>query len=276
MRKLFFLILSVSFLFSCFTKEQEEILATVNEKDLSLKEVISAMPSQIEDSAYFVEEYLNRWIRKQLMIYQAEINLNSDLLTYNKQVEDYKASLLIYAYQQELLNQNFDTNVTINEIEAYYHRYKNEFKLSNNIFKGRFIIVEKLAPNLSYLNSWFKSNDEINFDNLVDYCQQFAKEYYLDDNNWQYFSLFNEKLPKFIENESDFLNRTKGIWFEDDRFRYYIFVKDFKLKGSVSPLYLEKEKIKNVLLNKKKIEYLKQLEEELYQNALALKKIKIY
>jgi hypothetical protein len=112
--------------------------------------------------------------------------------------------------------------------------------------------------------------------NIANYCQQFAKEYYLDDNNWQYFSLFNEKLPKLIENESNFLNRTKGIWFEDDRFRYYIFVKDFKLKGSISPLYLEKEKIKNVLLNKKKIEYLKQLEEELYQNALALKKIKIY
>ena len=82
MRKLFFLILSVSFLFSCFTKEQEEILATVNEKDLSLKEVISAMPSQIEDSAYFVEEYLNRWIRKQLMIYQAEINLKNRYIKF--------------------------------------------------------------------------------------------------------------------------------------------------------------------------------------------------
>ena len=49
-----------------------------------------------------------------------------------------------------------------------------------------------------------------------------------------------------------------------------------QIKGSVSPLALEREKISNVLLNKNKISYLKQLEDELYQNGLDLGKIKIY
>ena len=66
------------------------------------------------------------------------------------------------------------------------------------------------------------------------------------------------------------------IVFEDENLRYYVFVKDFKINGSVSPLELEQDKIRNVLLNKNKIEYLKQLEDELYQNGLAMKKIKIY
>ena len=66
------------------------------------------------------------------------------------------------------------------------------------------------------------------------------------------------------------------MYFEDEQFIHYIYVKDYKIKGNVSPLSLEKEKIRNVLLNKNKIEYLKQLEDELYQNGLALKKIKIY
>ena len=108
------------------------------------------------------------------------------------------------------------------------------------------------------------------------HCQQFAKEYYLADSNWQYFSVINNKLPEIIKKEASFLENTKSVSFEDEQFRYYIYIKDYKIKGNVSPLSLEKEKIRNVLLNKNKIEYLKQLEDELYQNGLALKKIRIY
>ena len=66
------------------------------------------------------------------------------------------------------------------------------------------------------------------------------------------------------------------MYFEDNQFLHYIYIKDYKIKGSISPLAFEKEKIRNVLLNKNKIKYLKQLEDELYQNGIALKKIKIY
>ena len=263
-------------LVSCFTKEEGEIIASVNEKDLFLNEVLAEMPNQIEDSAYFVEKYMNDWVRKQLMIYHAEINLKSDLQDYEKQIEQYRSSLLIYAYQQELLNQNFDTTIAFNEIESYYEQYKNEFKLTKNIFKGRLIIVDKFAPDLASLNKWYKSDKENSIESLDDYCQQFAKEYYLKDDKWQFFSIFNQMLPELIEEEEYFLRNTKGIWFEDAGFRYYLFVKDYQIKGGISPLAVEKEKIKNVLLNKKKIKYLKQLEDELYQNGLALEKIKIY
>ena len=274
--KKFFIISVITFLLSsCFAKDEERVLASVNEKDLLLTEVINKMPVYLEDSAYFFQSYMNKWIRKQLMIYHAEINLRTDLLAYETKIEEYRSSLLIYTYQQELLNQNFDTTITESEIESYFQRYKDQFKLSKNIFKGRFIVVNRLAPNLPSLNKWFKSEEDLD-GNLVDYCQQFAKEYYLEDSNWQYFSIFNEKLPNIIDKEDNFLRNTRAIWFEDDTFRYYLFIKAYKLKGSVSPLAIEKEKIKNVLLNKKKIEYLKQLEDELYQNALALKKIKIY
>ena len=80
----------------------------------------------------------------------------------------------------------------------------------------------------------------------------------------------------FIEEEEYFLRNTKGVFFEDETFRYYVFIKDYQIKGSMSPLSIEKSRIKDVLLNKKKIKYLKQLEDELYQNALAKQKIKIY
>ena len=267
-----FLMLAVS----CFNGDDKQVIASVNEKDLLLTEVMKEMPEATEDSAFFVERYMNLWIRKQLMIYHAEINLSSDLLDYEKQISEYRSSLLIYAYQQELINQNFDTSITNKEITDYYNQYREEFKLVKNIFRGRYIVVDKSAPKLKVLSKWYKSDKTANIENLTDYCQQFSKEYYLADSSWQYFATINNKLPEFITEEKYFLENTKGVWFEDQQYRYYIYIKDYKIKGSISPLALEREKIRNVLLNKNKIQYLKQLEDELYQNGLALKKIKIY
>ncbi|MDG2264211.1 MAG: hypothetical protein P8L19_04065 [Flavobacteriales bacterium] len=275
-KQLFVFSAVVLLLSSCFNNNEGRIIASVNEKDLMLEEVLEEMPIQIEDSSFFVERYMNDWIRKQLMIYHAEINLSSAIQNYEKQIKEYRASLLIYAYQQELINQNFDTSISLKQVTDYYNQYKDEFKLRKNIFKGRFIVVDRSAPKLINLNKWYKSNKESSLEDLNDYCQQFAKEYYLEDDRWQYFSIFNQKLPEYIIEESYFLENTKGVVFEDDNLRYYVFIKDYLINGNISPLEMEQEKIKNVLLNKNKIEYLKQLEDELYQNGLALKKIKIY
>ena len=269
---LVFLILTIS----CFNVDDKQIIASVNDKDLLLSEVLKEIPKEIEDSVFFIERYMNLWIRKQLMIYHAEINLSGDLLNYESQIDEYRSSLLIYAYQEELINQNFDTSITIKEITDYYNKYRDEFKLVKNIFRGRYIVIDKSAPKSKNLKKWYKSNKLDDIDELIDYCHQFAKEYYLADSSWQYFSFINNKLPKFINDEEFFLENTKGVWFEDQQYRYYIYIKNYQTKGSISPLSLEREKIRNVLLNKNKIQYLRQLEDELYQNALALKKIKIY
>ena len=267
-----FLMLTIA----CFNNDDQKVIASVHEKDLLLTEVMKEMPEATEDSAFFVERYMNLWIRKQLMIYHAEINLSSGMLDYEKQISEYRSSLFIYAYQQELINHNFDTTISPYAVTDYYTQHYEEFKLVKNIFKGRYIVVDKSAPKLESLSKWYKSQNVKSIEELADYCQQFAKEYYLEDSSWQYFTAINAKLPELITEEEYFLQNTKGIWFEDEQYRYYVYIKDYQIKGSISPLALVREKIRNVLLNKNKIHYLKQLEDELYQNGLALGKIKIY
>ena len=275
-QKIFLILVFITLTVSCFTSDNKQIIASVNEKNLLLSDALKEMPTATIDSTFFIKRYMNLWIRKQLMIYHAEINVSSDLMDYEAQITDYRSSLLIYAYQQELINQNFDTTISSKEVSDYYNQYREEFKLVKNIFKGRYIVVDKSAPKSKRLKKWYKSNKSDDIEYLTDYCYQFAKEYSLSDSSWQYFSDINNKLPKFINEEEYFLENTKGIWFEDQQYRHYIYINDYQIKGSISPLALEREKIRNVLLNKNKKKYLKQLEDELYQNALTLKKIKIY
>ncbi len=271
-----FCIVSLFVLFSCADNVGDDIIASVDDSELFLSDVLREMPSNIEDSAYFVQYYMDKWIREKLMLYHAELNLSIDMKDYEKQIDEYRSSLLIYAYQQQLLNQNFDTMISNQSIVDYYNQYQDEFRLNSSIFKGRYIVVNKSAPRLSSLSVWYKSNKDEDILELEDYCKQFAQEYYLADSNWQYFSLINNDLPDQIGDDVTFLRNNKSLYLEDKDFRYYIYIKDYKIKGNISPLGLEKEKIRNVLLNKNKINYLSKLEDELYQNGLALDKIKMY
>lgn len=273
--RLFIILAFVLLFLSCIPNAEDTVLASVGTKELLLSDVIYEMPDQIEDSTYFIKQFINDWIKRELMVLYAEMNLSADLVQYEEQIEEYRSSLLIYAYQKQLLGQNFDTLVDYSEIKDYYDLYKDEFVLRDNIFKGRFIVVEKSAPNISFLDRSYKALDENTIDKLEEYCKQFSKDYYIEDDSWQFFSFFNNKLPNLID-AGYFLKNTKGAFFEDDIFRYYIFVKDYQLKGVSSPLEIEESKIRDVLLNKRKVQYLKQIEDELYQNALVNKKIKIY
>ena len=185
-----FICLSV-LLLSCIDNAEDTIIASVNKHDLLLSDVIREMPSQTLDSTFFVQHYMNEWIRKQLMLYHAEINLSIDMQNYHKQIDEYRSSLLIYAYQQQLINQNFDTTIAIEAVTDYYNQYKEEFKLNKNIFMGRYIVIDKSAPKLGKLSKWYKSDHKEYVAELEDYCQQFAKEYYLVDSNWQYFTVIN-------------------------------------------------------------------------------------
>ena len=239
-----FSIFSLIFLFSCSDSKEGYVLASVNNKELLLSDVISEMPQDNNDSTSFIQYYIDNWIKKELMLHHAELNLSVDMKDYDKQINEYRSSLLIYAYQEQLINQNFDTSIHIDEIVSYYNQYKEEFKLSNNIFKGRCIVVDKSAPKLDKLESWYKSDDEENMFNLQDYCQQFAKEYYLGDSIWQYFSLIKDNIPvEKITNEEYFLRNNKTEYFINGNYRYYIYIKEYKIKGTISPLSLEKDKI---------------------------------
>ena len=122
------------FVSSCIEKNKDRKIASVYKKDLFLTEILNAMPEQIEDSIFFIEEYINKWIRKQLLVHHAELNLDKQEILFDNQIEEYRYSLLIYAYHQQLLNHNFDTSITNNEILNYYNRYKQEFNVESRYF----------------------------------------------------------------------------------------------------------------------------------------------
>ena len=254
----------------------EKLLVSLYDKDLYFSEIINSIPEDKTDSAAFVQGYTNSWIKKQLLVAQAEMNLTDALKDVEDRIDDYRSSLLIYAYQQELIKQNFDTTVNKVEIQNYYDENVDELELKENIFKGRYVKIAFDAPKLDLLRKLFRSNKEEDKEDLLEYCRQFAADYHLEDSKWFHFSKFTNKLPVNIKNTSYYLSSNKYYTYTSDSSKYFLLIQEYQIKGSTSPLSLVQDKIREIILNRNKLLFLKDLEDKLYQKAISTNKIKIH
>ena len=124
------------------------------------------------------------------------------------------------------------------------------------------------------MKKWYLSDKENDKLLLEEYCYQFAEEFSLNDSTWVYFSDVLRKVPITSNNPEDYLAKKKFDVLSDSTGLYLVRFKKYKIKNSVSPLDLERTRIRNIILNKRKLVFLKKIETELYQNALAKGQIK--
>ena len=275
MRK-FFVLFSFLFLFSCQNSSSDKILAEVYDDKLSYYDVINDLPNYVTDTNSYINKFIDKWVADKALLNQALINVDNNSDELENKITNYRNSLLVYEYQQKLIDQNFDTSVFLDEIVDYYENNINEFRLDQDIFKGRYIIINKDAPKIKSLYKLFRSDDDNDINEMISYCMLYAFEYYMNDSTWSFYNSIKQKFPKSISAKNIFFSKRKIDIVEEDNFIYLLSLKDFKFKGEISPFSVEKEKIRSLILNKNKMKYLKLIENELIQNGKQSNKIKIY
>lgn len=258
---------------ACKRKPQDYLskpIVTVDTHVLTLGDLKNALPENLNpsDSIALAEDYIGRWVKSKLMLRQAEMNLTPEEKNVEQKLQDYRTSLLVYLYQQKILEQKHSPLVTSREIEAYYREMRDNFNLQENIIKGIFIKVPKEAPNQDQLRKWYRGRQSEDFINLEAYCFQNAKKYEVFIDNWIPFRRINSTLPDPIFNEERFIQYTRNYETSDSLYNYYLAIHEFMLSGSTAPLNYVEDRIKAILLNKKRGEFIQKLEQDLYEEAL--------
>lgn len=278
----FSLIISLALFSSCsyFQKKGPEAkpVAKVLDTYLYVTDLQGLVPkgSSKDDSLSIVRKYIDQWTHEQILIQQAENNLDKKQLDINKQLEDYKNSLIIYAYEQELVRQKLDTNVSDDEIQKYYDDNKKDFELKNDIVKIAYVKVAKNAPNMDKLKGWLASTDPKDRDKLSKYCYQFAQNFFLNDDVWLMFDDVLKEVPIQTANPDLFLQNNRFVQLADSANAYFLNIKGYMIKNSTSPLSFEKENIRKIVLNKRKMDLIEEMKKNLYDQAISHNKITVY
>lgn len=273
-----FIIFSSCTYFNKPPEKEANTVARVHDKYLYKADLNNLVPAgaSMQDSILIVKNFIDDWIKKNVILHKAEQNLGDEKKNVDRELEEYRNTLITFIYEKELVRQRLDTSVTNPEIEKYYYEHQKNFVLKNNIVKALFIKTSRNAPKLEKVKRWIQSSAARDFRELEAFAHQYAIDYYLDDNTWLLFDELLKKIPIKTYDKEEFLKNNRFIETNDSINIYLAVIKDFQVKESISPLSFEKENIRALIINKRKHELVEHMQQAAYDNALKNNEFEIY
>jgi len=253
-------------------------IAHVNDTYLYKDELVGIVTSGTskEDSVARVDAYVNSWIRKQLLIQDASRKIDINEAEVERKMLDYRYSIIAYEYQSHYIKQHLDTVVSNEAIESYYKANIDNFILKQNIVQATFIKLPKNAPRSKRVKELIFSKKEKDVNELKSYCLSFSSAYHIADSVWMVFDELVRNSPLAeIPNKIQFLKANPYYETSDDNYLYFFKVDEYRISDNVSPLEFVKDDIKNIILNKRKVELAKELEDAVYNEAASKKEFEI-
>lgn len=265
---------------SCNSEKEDVILATAFDYTLYQSDIKGIVPAGTSktDSISIIKNYIDNWIKQKIILQKADKNLNSDQKNFEQQLEDYKNSLIIYSYETKLINQLLDTNISNDEIEKYYNNNADNFQLKDNIIKVNYVKLDINSPlKAKFKNMVFsKKDDNDEKSQLIDLATKHAVNFFLDDDSWLLFDDLLKEIPIETYDQEAYLKSNRTIESKDENFYYLIHIKDFKIRETTSPISFEKDNIRNIIINKRKLELIEKMQKEAYDQAVKNNDFKIY
>lgn len=266
-------VLSMLLLFSCGRGVQDvgaDVLVSVEGHSLLRSEVESVIPRTLSsaDSLLMAESYVKKWVKDVLVYDVAEENLGEEMADVERLVEAYRHSLIRYRYQEQLVRERLSAEIRESDVLNYYETNQKKFELKTNLVKGLFLKVPIDAPGLTDLKRWYKSDDASAVEKIDKYSLQNAAIYDYFYDKWMDFEDVMENIPMQLSNPSAYLKANKTLEVSDSSYCYLLNIRDYIPAGQVAPYDYVQPQIMDMLLAQRKQKFLRDFEEELYNDAI--------
>lgn len=274
------LIIVVSFLTACggnMDHHGKTPLVEVNGTFLYKEDLKASMPMGCskEDSLLFAENYIRNWIEDVLLYDKAKDNISESQRIENL-VQNYRKSLIIHEYQQKLINQELTAELSEEKMKAFYDSNKELFKADEVLLKGLYIKVPLKDANLNKVRVWYKKKDEVSIDHLEKCSLRSAVDYMYFYDHWVPASMFLSRLPNKRVDVEKLLENKRQIELKDSVYCYFLNIDDVLLRGENKPYDAAADEIKEIMINMKQAEFMRNMKNDLYKGALEKKNIKYY
>jgi len=254
-------------------------VARVNDKFLTQEEIEKVIPKKLsgDDSIIFAQNYINRWATRQLLLEGAKLNLPQKVQEeYDRMVNDYRQELYAEAYKDIMVANKMDTTISDKEIELYFEEHRTNFRLKEDLTKLRYIQVAKDYADKDKIIEQFKRYNKEDREEIEDDSFKFVT-YSLMDSIWVSVDALKNRIPPLqSEDESEYLEKDNYIERSDSLSLYLIYVKDVRLRNEQAPLSYARPTVKQIILNKRKLQFAKEFEKNITKDALENDRFEIY
>lgn len=258
--------------------ETENAVARVNDVYLYKEDLkgITASYTSKQDSIIVTTNFINNWIKQQLLLSKATLNLENDAQKFEKLVKKYKEDLYINSYKEAVVQEYLNTEISTEDIEKFYAENGQNFKLNEELLKLKFIKIGKDVFDKKEILKLFKSSKKADLDSLAS-KEMSLKLHHLNDSVWVKYSDLVFKIPllKTID-KKDLLKKDNFIQKEDSLSLYLVTVKEVLGRNEVAPITYISPTIKQMILHQRKLLLIRNIEETLIDDASKKQKFEIY
>ncbi len=223
-----------------------------------------------EDSLRAAQLFIRQWAQD-ILLYDATMShTNAQIETM---VEDYRRTLYAQAYEERLVESRMSKTITDSTVNALYQQMPERFKLDESIMKGMLVVVPSDAPNIQKLRQWMAAQS---LDKLEKYVYQNASGYELFVDQWKTTTEIIRLVP--IE-RADLESRLKGsnhIEVADSSKIYLLQITEKSMRGEAMPVEYARPQIEKIILNARRVEFMRKERERLYNEAIQKRKIHFY
>ena len=252
-------------------KNNDDYVARVGDEFLSVEEIQELVPKNLnkQDSIRIVNNVIEEWATSKLLIQNAIINLTEiEKSQIDNKSEKYRENLIISEYRNKISNNNPDTSASKDEIELFFSENSKNFKLFEEIIKGRYVKLNKNTFNINEIKRRFRrfnQSDKSFFDSISIQLLN----YYLNDSIWINKKLFFNKIPSLEYDQSLRISKNNLFYVQEDSLALYLIkINNYKKADDYAPLEYIYNRIKEVIVSKKRIDYLNKIDKELIGDAI--------
>ncbi len=268
--KILYILLSACLFTACRSglQSNEDALLQIGDLFLTRQELAAAMPENLSpaDSAKFVDQYIHRWIGETLLYQQAEKNI-PDLERIEALTEQYRRDLIVFEYRKRLLNERVDDMYSEQELQDYYNRHAARFRLKAPIVKGLFLKVPENTPDVAQLKKWYASSKPNAVENIEKYVLKNAVVYEYFYDKWIPFEEIANNIPYDFGDPATFLKGKTKLEINKEGYWYLLNLTEYSLAGEVQPYEFARTQIQEILINNNRLNFNRELEEELFRKA---------
>ncbi len=222
------------------------------------------------DSAALARSFVDNWLREQVLLASAERNLPDVRMDVEARIDDYRNSLIIFAYEQAVVKQKLDTVVTEQQLQQHYEGNRKDFALREDILRARWFKVAPGDPReLRQVERWFTKAGPDELHQLELWLA--GRDIPINDPGpaWATREQFAAQVPVAADLPTRDLQAGRRLVLPDSSGTFFVEVLELRTAGAEPPLALVAEDIRSIVLNQRKVKLIARMRDDLYRQALA-------
>lgn len=259
--------------------EEDPIVARAYERLLRWSDLRRVVPVDADplDSAAIAQGYITTWLRQQVLLERAERNLGPERTAFESQLQDYRNSLVIFAYEEALVEQKLDTVVGRAEIEDYFKKNEGNFMLRDNILRVRwFKVREPDRRAMKKLQDHFLSGNAERMREVEVWLAERNVPIMDRSAGWATAGELKAEIPVWALQVPEDRTEPGRMVLRDEEGAYFVDILELRRKDSVSPLALVERDVRSIIINQRKVQLLERMREDIYQEAQAQGHVEVH